>query len=1029
MTVAELEKEPFAMIIRNTICVLLVTAYGLSPSGTAASRPYNGIYEGETLNRVAFPLGGIGAGMICLEGTGAISHVSIRHRMDAFHEPYTFAALCIKGQPHVARVLEGPVPAWKVFGLPRTGRGADRSSYGLPRFDTASFQARFPFGTVTLQDPEIPLSVKVVGWSPFIPNDPDSASLPVAGLEYHFDNPGTTAVEAVFSYNTKNFMRVDGATHFRGGAGDSVQAIDGGFVLHQAASPDHPEYEGALAVFTDDTAAVVDHSWFRGGWWDPVTLAWQTIEQGRTLNNPPQPGSSPGASLFVPFRLEPGQHKTVRLMFSWYVPHTALRTGSDPAPAAGPAFGEKPAPGTATGQQTVSGFLGQGLVNTYYPDGDAQTGTLRSPEFKVERDYLHFLIGGGDHAGQTCVNLVVDGEAVRSATGSNAETLTWVTWPVRALRGQTARLEIVDQATGAWGHINVDHVVAADTEAVAQLFDRTGHALVQADVTVLQDFEGAGYGAWQAEQPTRCCPEGTECTPSTYVAWYAGQYRNLRDLAAYWRDHYTPLRRASAMFRDTFYDTTLPAAVIEAVAANLTILKSPTVLRQADGRLWCFEGCNDDSGCCSGSCTHVWNYAQAICHLFPSLERTLRETEFQVSQDSRGHQTFRSNLPIRPVTHGWHAASDGQLGGIMKAHREWRISGDTAWLRMLWPQIKQSLDYCIQTWDPRGRGVLEEPHHNTYDIEFWGPDGMCSSFYLGALRAAIEMGRAMDADTRDYERLLRRGRRTLETDLFDGEYFYQQVQTEGLNATFRPLAADNSGPGYSEMVSHVNQQGPKYQYGRGCISDGVLGFWLAHMCGLDGPIVDQAKIRSNLAAIHRYNLKTDLSDHANPQRPSYALGHEGGLLLCTWPKGGKLSLPFVYSNEVWTGIEYQVAGHLMLEGMVEQGLDIVRICRDRYDGRVRNPFNEYECGHWYARAMSSYGLLQALTGVRYDAIDRRLTIDSRVGDFRSFLSCAGGWGTVELKQGKPRLTIRSGDIVVKQCLVSGQVSELEIVRE
>ena len=179
------------------------------------------------------------------------------------------------------------------------------------------------------------------------------------------------------------------------------------------------------------------------------------------------------------------------------------------------------------------------------------------------------------------------------------------------------------------------------------------------------------------------------------------------------------------------------------MAANLTILKSPTVLRQTDGKLWAWEGCGDNAGCCHGSCTHVWNYAQAIPNLFPSLERTLRETEFGPSQNEAGHQQFRSALPIRPVEHDFHAAADGQLGGIMKVYREWRISGDTEWLRALWPKVKRSLDYCIETWDPGHKGVVEEPHHNTYDIEFWGPDGMCTSFYLGALQAAALMGKAL----------------------------------------------------------------------------------------------------------------------------------------------------------------------------------------------------------------------------------------------------------------------------------------------
>jgi hypothetical protein len=151
-------------------------------------------------------------------------------------------------------------------------------------------------------------------------------------------------------------------------------------------------------------------------------------------------------------------------------------------------------------------------------------------------------------------------------------------------------------------------------------------------------------------------------------------------------------------------------------------------------------------------------------------------------------------------------------------------------------------------------------------------------------------------------------------------------------------------------------------------------------------------------------------------------------LLCTWPRGGELSIPFVYSNEVWTGIEYQVASHLILEGRVDEGLEIVRVCRDRYDGSIRNPVNEYECGHWYARAMSSYGLLQGLTGIRYDAVEKTLYIDSRIGDnFKSFLSTATGFGSVGLKQGEPFLEVQAGDIKVDKVLVSG--TEMSLLEE
>jgi hypothetical protein len=217
-----------------------------------------------------------------------------------------------------------------------------------------------------------------------------------------------------------------------------------------------------------------------------------------------------------------------------------------------------------------------------------------------------------------------------------------------------------------------------------------------------------------------------------------------------------------------------------------------------------------------------------------------------------------------------------------------------------------------------------------------------------------------------------------------------------------------------EAVALFQKEGPKYQYGNGCLSDGVLGSWLALVCGV-GQVLDRHKVGSHVHAVHDYNLKYDLSDFANPQRPAYACGAEAGLLLCTWPKGGELSLPFVYSNEVWTGIEYQVASHLMRLGRAKAGLDIVRACRDRYDGAVRNPFNEYECGHWYARAMSSYALLFGLSGARYDAVDKVLHLDPAIkGDFRCFLCTASGFGTVGVRKGKPFYEPKSGTVEIRE---------------
>jgi uncharacterized protein (DUF608 family) len=799
-------------------------------------RVYDSPYTGEYLNQVAFPLGGLGAGMVCLEGAGALSNVSLRNRPEVFNEPCVFAAVSLRGRPETARVLEGPVPPRKIFGPPGTANGAGGTTYGLPRFASATFSSRFPFGTVRLADSKLPLEAELTGWSPFEPADPDDSSLPVAALEYRFVNRGHTSVEAVFSFNARNFMA-------NGNNAQAVRPIAGGFILWGGGHKDRPWEEGVFSATVSEPEARVNHAWFRGGWWDPLTMAWKDVSAAACYERPPatEGGPSPGATLFVPFQLAPGAEKTVRVRLAWFAGQTNLRFGKD--------------------------------------------------------------LGGKK-------------------------------------------------------------------------------------------------------------PEPSE--PGNFRPWYTGRFSDINSISFHWRDHYDELRSKTKRFSDCFYDSTLPPEVLEAVAANLAILKSPTVLRQTDGKLWSWEGCGDNSGCCHGSCTHVWNYAQAIPHLFPTLERTLRETEFGPSQNEAGHQQFRSALPIRPLEHDFHAAADGQLGGIMKVYRDWRISGDTEWLRGLWPKVKQSLDYCITTWDPGHKGWVEEPHHNTYDIEFWGPDAMCTSFYLGALQAAVQMGKALGDEVPLYGELLARGTAKAEAELFNGEYFIQRIEWKSLKAQ-NPMENKSMVGSYSpEAAALFDKEGPKYQYGNGCLADGVLGSWLALVCGV-GQVLEPRKVASHLEAVHTYNLKNDLSDFANPQRPTYACGAEGGLLLCTWPKGGELSLPFVYSNEVWTGIEYHVASHLMRMGRVKEGLEVVRLCRDRYDGRVRNPFNEYECGHWYARAMSSYALLFGLSGARYDAVEKILYLEPAIkGDFRCFLSTATGYGTVGVKKGKPFFEAKHGLVEIRE---------------
>jgi hypothetical protein len=342
------------------------------------------------------------------------------------------------------------------------------------------------------------------------------------------------------------------------------------------------------------------------------------------------------------------------------------------------------------------------------------------------------------------------------------------------------------------------------------------------------------------------------------------------------------------------------------------------------------------------------------------------------------------------------------------------------------------MDYCIGAWDPDRRGALFEPHHNTYDIEFWGPDGMCTSIYLGALSAISQMAKKLgrEEEAKAYGELAQKAADFMDRELFNGDYYEQKVMVQGLKNTSLAQTIAQVDDDSPEELKLLKKEGPKYQYGRGCLSDGVIGAWMAKIYGIETPLQPK-NIKRHLASIYRHNYRRDLNAHANPQRPGYAMGHEPGLILCTWPQGGKPTLPFIYSDEVWTGIEYQVASHLIEEGMVQEGLEVVRAVRSRYNGRVRNPFNEYECGSYYARAMASFALLNSLSGFRYSAVDQALWFGPRIAKrpFRSFFSTASGYGVLRLDRNQLTVEMREGELRLEQVTVFQGKRKKEIKRK
>ncbi len=807
------------------------------------------VYSGPDLLQIAMPLGGIGAGCVCLNGYGGLQDFSLRNKPATTALPdghgfseAAFALLHVKGTRPVTRLVEGPLPPEKVYDQGLQGQGYRKGGHeGLPRFENATFAGQYPFGTVSLSDPNLPLRATIEGWSPFIPLDDRNSGIPCAILNYTLENVASEPVEFEFSYHLAH-----PCVGSRGEVGTRNAAVPGrGVFFSNTEEPDHATFGSAALFVAAEQEPAVKVMWFRGGWFDSLSALWREVSTGAFAENDGSgservPGGRNGGSVLVRGSLAPGEKTQISVILAWHFPNC---------------------------DTAVGGVAGQSRL--WHP-------------------------------------------------------------------------------------------------------------------------------------------------------FYTSQWKDAGEVANYVLENRDSLHGRTAAFKDALFSSTMPPVVLDAVSSNLAILKSPTVLRQANGNLWGWEGCFATAGCCHGTCTHVWNYAQAFPHLFPALERTLREQEYLRSIDGRGHVNFRAALPDAPTAHDFHAAADGQLGGLLKLFRDWQISGDMDWLARLYPLAKRSLDFCIAAWDPDKRGALFEPHHNTYDIEFWGPDGMCSSIYVGALCALSLLARALGKETEAeaYAEIARAGAVFLDNELFNGEYYEQRVQWEGLRDTsFADQVAlmENDKDSDDEMSRLLRSEGPKYQYGSGCLSDGVIGAWMATLYGVETAL-STVNVRSHLKAVFAHNFKPDLSTHACLQRPGYAVGHEPGLLLCSWPRGGKPTLPFVYSDEVWTGIEYQVASHLISEGLVEEGLTLVAGVRRRYDGRVRNPFNEYECGNYYARAMASYALLGALSGFRYSAVTKTLWFGPprpTDGAFTSFFAAATGFGTIRLDANTLTIVLTEGELAAQ----------------
>lgn len=547
---------------------------------------------------------------------------------------------------------------------------------------------------------------------------------------------------------------------------------------------------------------------------------------------------------------------------------------------------------------------------------------------------------------------------------------------------------------------------------------------------------------WHFPKMVNPWPDGINETLNTYSG---AVYSDAWNVASYIADDFTRLRSETDNWLSAMYDSTVPDYVLEAITSQVSIIRSPTCMLLADGRFFGWEGCGDNIGSCFGNCTHVWNYEQSLAFLFPQLERTMRQTEFLYNTRPTGNMAFRTNLLPGNRLLEFKPCVDGQMGVIMQVYRDWKLSGDDDFLKEIWTNVKAALEYAWtmtpdkltpatpesgnrsidSLWDTDKDGVIEGEQHNTYDIEFFGPNTLCTAMYLGALRACEEiadyLGEAEKAE--EYRSVYESGKQKVDAELWNGDYYIQKVNViDGIivpehlkspdSEICSPTYACKQSPGVKAPSLGNDDIIPKYQYGDGCLSDQLLGQVNAHIYGL-GYILNPDNVKNAVKSIFYNNFRSPIDSFSNVQRV-YALNDESGLLLCSWPKGNRPALPFVYSDEVWTGIEFHVAAHLIYEGFIDEGLTLVKAITDRYSGYNRNPWNHIECGHHYARAMASWGVKLALDGFTFDMIKKQIGFAPKINknNYSTFWSVGSAWGhyTQNLDKFRYAINVKYGEL-------------------
>lgn len=475
--------------------------------------------------------------------------------------------------------------------------------------------------------------------------------------------------------------------------------------------------------------------------------------------------------------------------------------------------------------------------------------------------------------------------------------------------------------------------------------------------------------------------------------YYNNKFKSAGEVSFYIQQNFKRLSTESKLWKQTWYDSTLPWWFLERTFLNISTLATTTCQRFNSGRFYASEGV----GCCPGTCTHVWQYAQSVGRIFPVIERDTRErVDLGLSfVEESGMIWFRGEAAKSP-------AIDGQAGTVLRIYREHQMSSNDVFLKRNWTKIKKTVQYIINQ-DKNQDGMEDTPLENTLDAVWDGEIswivGLCIAAVKAGEKMAIEMNDTAFAAT--CNKYAVDGRMNMEKKLFNGEYF---IHRPDKNKGRQTLGSYNT-----------------------CHIDQVYGQSWAFQVGL-GRILSEKKTKTALQSLWKYNFTPDVGPYIMEHtggRP-YALAGEGGMIMNTNPSNEKkpygedVTWQLGYFHECMSGFEHQVASHMLAEGMTDEGLILTRMIHDRYHARKRNPFNEIECSDHYARAMASYGTFISACGFEYHGPKGFIRFAPKWNreNFKAPFVTAEGWGTYSQNKTtnnqEHRLQVKYGSLKLRQ---------------